>query len=288
MITAPELVARLTARRREWPALALDGVLARAHDRREDDDAWLQPDAGFAIVARGLGAIGHQGRPAGKLAVWSVVGELALHPEAPLEARLRQGLERAEEAVQRLSGSWPEGLVRPCALLAAVLLEGTTALVAHIGDCGVARLEGERIVPLTRPHVIGTELPEAPPALARVLTRAMGSSGEPELQRIPVQPGDVLLLSTAPWPAERVAHGPGLDEAAAAFARHADATVIAARIAERPAHVPDRGSVDPPALAWLFAPGEPLAEPPERYAAGTTGHGPDARWFTEVFDGVMR
>lgn len=287
MTTAAELEAKLTERPRTSPALALDGVLARDHDRFEDDDAWLQPEVGLAVVARGLGATGHQGRPAAKLVAWSLVGELALDPEADLEARLRHGLARSEAAVRRLSESWPEGLVRPCAVLAAVLLDGSTALVAHVGNCGVARLQGERLVPLTTAHVLGGDVPGAPVALARLPTRVVGLGGEPTLQRVAVRPGDVLLLSTAPWPADLVETGLGLDGIAAALARHGSATVIAARIAARATRSADRGSARTPAVPWLFAPGGPLAEPPARYAPGSAGHGPDAQWFAEVFDAVM-
>jgi hypothetical protein len=287
MITASELEAKLAAFPRACPVLALDGVLARDGETLEDD-AWLAPALGLGIVAHGLGAIGHQGRPAAKLAVWSVVGELALRPEASLEERLRQGLARADAAVQRLSGNWPAGLVRPGATLTAVLLDGSDALVAHVGDCGVARLDADRLVPLTTPHVLGVEHPEAPPALARVLTRMLGAGTEPALQRIPVRPGDVLLLSTAPWPTAPVLDPRDPEALAAALVHRGATTVIAARIDERATRAPTRGSSRPPALPWLFAPGRPLAEPPERYAPNTTGQGPDARWFAEVFDGVMR
>jgi hypothetical protein len=290
MITAPELEAELLARPRVVPSLALDGVLVRAPGRSEDDDAWLCPAIGLGVVARGIGAIGGQGRPAAKLAVWSLVGELARHPDPSLEARLRHGLARAEAAVRRLAGNWPEGLLRPCGVLAAVLIEGSVAMLAHVGSCRVARLRGGRLEPLTRDHTLAAELPAAPPEYAGVLTRALGFGVEPELQRIPVEPGDVLLLSSVPWPADRPDPGPHVDAhaAALALARDADATVIVARVGAHATHASDRGSSHAPALPWLFAPGQPLAEPPERYAPGTAGHGPDARWFAEVFDGVLR
>ena len=227
-------------------------------------------------------------RPAAKLAAWSVVGELALHPEASAEVRLREGVRRADAAVERLSSNWPEGLIRPCSMLAAVWLEGTTALVAHVGTCGVARLEGERIVPITTAHVLGTEQPGLPLAVARLPTRAVGRGGEPGLQRIPVEAGDVLLLATAPWPADLVHAELGLEVLAAGLARHGAATVIAARVGERATRPPVPGCTpQPPTLPWLFAPGRPLADPPPRYAPGTVSDGPDTRWFSEVFDGVI-
>lgn len=287
MITAPELEAKLAAIPRARPAFALDGVLARAGEAAEDDDAWLEPTLGLAVVAHGLGAIGHQGRPAAKLAVWSLVGELALRSEATLEDRLRQGFARADAAVQRLSGNWPEGLIRPCATLAAVLLDGSDALIAHVGDCSVDRLEGDQPVPLTTPHLYGVEHPGAPRALARVLTRALGSASEPTLQRIPIRRGSVLLLSSTSWPPVLALRERDPEALAASLVHARASVVIAARIDERAARAPARGSSRPPALPWLFAPGQPLAEPPERYAPGTTGQGPDARWFAEVFHGVL-
>jgi hypothetical protein len=253
----------------------------------EDDDFCLHPALGLAVVARGHGAIGHQGRPAAKLAVWSVVGELEGSTETTLEQRLRRGLSRAEVAVQRIAANWPPGLIRPFATLAAAVLDGNTAFIVHIGDCGVARLDAERIVPLTRPHTLGIEMPEAPAALAAAVTRAVGGGGEPALQKLAVQPGDVLLLSTAPWPTELAAHGSDLDERMASLIQRGRGTVIATRVGDRATHPLARGSSRPRALPWLFRPGEPLADPPERYAPSTPGHGPDAQWFTDVFAGVM-
>jgi len=168
-----------------------------------------------------------------------------------------------------------------------VLLDGRTALVAHIGDCGVARLDGERIVPVTRPHTLGVELPAAPPAFARVVTRAVGLGGEPVIQRLAVQRGDVLLLSTTPWPHELVARGSDLAALAAGLTPSDRGTVLVARVGHETTQPPVRGSARPPALPWLFRPGVPLADPPERYASGTPGGGPDAEWFAEIFAGVM-
>lgn len=268
--TDDAILARLAAMPRAEPALALDGVLGCVGDRLEEDDGWLDPGGGLGVVAHGHGATGGQGRPAAKLAVWSVVGELSCHPDLPPEDRLRRGLARAELAVRRLSANWPEGLLRPFASLAAVLLDGRTALVAHIGSCGVARLDGERIVPITRAHTLGAELPEVPEALAGVVTRALGMGAEPSIQRIAVAAGEGLLSSTKAWPAVL-----------------AEGTFVAARVAERATHPLARGSGRPPRPSWLFGPGQPLADPPPRYAEGTAGHGPDERWFSEVLAGVM-
>src|SRR5438477_11476430 len=75
-----------------------------------EDDFRIEPGAGLCIVAEGAGAIGGQGKPAGKLAVWSVVGEvLARAPGTSAAQRLDRGVARADEAIERLTWSWPPG-----------------------------------------------------------------------------------------------------------------------------------------------------------------------------------
>ncbi|MCX4243550.1 hypothetical protein [Paraliomyxa miuraensis] len=267
--------------------LGLDGVISLGGDPTGDEDhAWLHPGRGFAVVARGRGAIGNQGRPGSKLAVWSLAGELSWSDEPTLEGRLRRGWSRAECAVQRLTANWPVGLLQPSVRAAAVLLEGSTALVMHVGDCSVARLESQRLLPLTRPHTVGADHPEAPIAIAGSILRALGR-GEPSFLRIPVRVGDVLLLSTVPWPDGASLRGRSVDEISASLARAGSSTVIAARVRAMASGPLVRGSVRPPAAAWLYRPGQPLDEPPERYAVGTHGRGPDARWFADVFDAVV-
>ena len=63
------------------------------------DDVRVEPALGAAVLAGGRGACA-QGQAASKLALWSVLGELAA-PDAPVERRLARGLERAGHDVQR-------------------------------------------------------------------------------------------------------------------------------------------------------------------------------------------
>ncbi|MCA9677779.1 MAG: hypothetical protein KC464_22340, partial [Myxococcales bacterium] len=133
-------------RRACWPAAP--GVYT-------EDDVCVDPALGLAAVARGVGAIGGQGKPAGKLAVWSVAGELAR--AAPDEARdvvLRRGLARADQAIARLTAAWSPGLLRPHAMIAAVVLDGAQLIVAHVGRCRVSRLGPAGVEPLTVDHTV--------------------------------------------------------------------------------------------------------------------------------------
>ena len=125
-------------RRACWPAAP--GVYT-------EDDVCVDPALGLAAVARGVGAIGGQGKPAGKLAVWSVAGELAR--AAPDEARdvvLRRGLARADQAIARLTAAWSPGLLRPHAMIAAVVLDAEhDRRVVHVDAVGrVAVAQADR------------------------------------------------------------------------------------------------------------------------------------------------
>lgn len=64
-------------------------------------------------------------------------------------------------------------------------------------------------------------------------------------------------------------------------------TFAIVKVGIAPHRPPTRGSREAPRPRWLFAPGEPLAEPPPAWAAGSAGRGPDATWFAEVFNEVM-
>ncbi len=277
-----------------------------------EDDFRVDPQLGLAVVARGIGAIGGQGKPASKLAVWSVAGEVGA-PESGFrgrdtaQARVQRGITRAHAAVARLSANWPAGLGRPIATMAALLLDGPTAIVAQIGDCQVIRVRADGLEKLTTEHTLANMLPagSVPPELARVLTRALGRDGEPELCTIDVRPGDVFLLAASDLGAlspselaevlQRV-FARGLDVAAVLdelirmltrrTPEGGTANLALVKVGHGHGRPATGGSAQAPGLRWLFAPGEPLADPPIEWSAGTSG-GPDRRWFAEVFAGVM-
>lgn len=87
--------------------------------------------------------------------------------------------------------------------LTAVVIKEWTAYVAHVGDSRLYLLRGARFARLTTDHnrnvpVESSEPGNAPVRTRSVLERAIGKTDtiEPELQSIPIQPGDKLLLVT--------------------------------------------------------------------------------------------
>src|SRR5205823_2499695 len=112
--------------------------------------------------------------------------------------RLDRGVARADEAIERLTWSWPPGAYRPFATLAALLLDGARAWIVHIGACRVSRITRAGLVPLTVDHTIGHELRAAAPPveMAHILTRHLGAGAPPrhELQQIEIAGGDRFLL----------------------------------------------------------------------------------------------
>lgn len=287
----------------------LDGIGCRRFWPEEpgcytEDDFRVDPQLGLAVVAKGIGAIGGQGKPAGKLAVWSLAGEVGAPASSSgdsAQARVQRGMDRAQTAVQRLAANWPSGLGKPMATMAALLLEWPTAILAHIGDCRVTRIRADSVEILTPEHTLATMFPseQLAPQIARVLTRALGSGGEPEIRRIDVELGDLFLLTAAdvdPGVLAQVAAprrdlASVLDELVRKIeAQKPDggtATLALVKVGHDRGRQPTRGSSQAPRLPWLFAPGAPLADPPARWAAGTPGHGPDQQWFSEVHGGVM-
>lgn len=279
-----------------------------------EDDFLVDPRLGLAVVARGAGAIGGQGKPAGKLAVWSIAGEASSPAPWPgtsdtAEARVQRGLERARVAIERLSANWLAGLGKPIATAAALLLDGPTAILAHIGDCRVSRVRPDGLEALTREHTPGAMWPAEsfPPDIARVTVRGLGIGGDPEIRRIVVQPGDTFLLTATdvestlsraeltsllrPLAAPSGDIPSVVDALVRAIQQRqpggGKATLAIVRVGHGDGGPPTRGSSRAPGLRWLFAAGEPLADPPSQWAAGTPGRGPDSQWFSEVFGGIM-
>ncbi len=259
-----------------------------------EDDFRCEPDA--VVIGHGCGAIGGQGRPAGKLAVWSVIAEL--EREGAREARLRAGLVRADEAVARLSWGW-EGLITPFATAAALCRDGDGLLTAHVGDCRISRCRVDRLEPVTIDHTLAVEHPELT-AYPHMVTRVLGRSGAAEVARLAVRGDDRFALATpsvhrALADDELAVLIGGADDLDAACARVIGA--VEARVAYGSAMIcvvqlgsataTSSGSSRRPASSWLFAPGRALPPAAPRWAPGGEGRGPDSRWFAEVYGIVM-
>jgi protein phosphatase len=157
-----------------------------------------------------------------------------------------RALERVHAEVMRRSETKPDWS-RAGVSAAAVVFTGGHASIAHVGDCGVARVRAGSLEPLTQPHDLvsvarhaGTATPDDLARLpAGVIVRVIGMPTyfEVDARRVAVETGDVFVLG-----------GPGFwsatppDEIARAIAERgtAAAAYLVARGAR--AHPPPRES----------------------------------------------
>jgi protein phosphatase len=142
------------------------------------------PVVSVFTVADGLG--GHpNGDVASQAAVDSVVGlaQLPTAEAAPaLDALARNAVSATHRVVLSTGG---------CTTLALLVLSGTQAVVAHVGDSRVYRLRGGALEQFTEDHR----------EERHVLNRCLGAtspdcSAEPDVQALESRPGDVWLLAT--------------------------------------------------------------------------------------------
>lgn len=290
-LPAANLLLRAAGLRAAWP---------EGPSTCTEDDLRCEPALGAVVLAEGRGAIGGQGRPASKLVVWSVIGELQACSNPDRRACLRASLERAGEAVRRLSGTWQPGLIKPFATGAVLALEGAQALVGHLGNCRISLLRDGLLQPLTRDHALVLGATASAPSGRVILTRAFGGSEPAEVTQIAVRPGDLFLLATSTvhrlWSDTDLAASlsGAEDDLEAACARllaevtrrapsPGTASVCLARVEVIAPGQPaaSSGASHRPPISWLFAPGAPLPAVPVEHL------GPDQRWFREVFYSVM-
>lgn len=185
-------------------------LIAAAHSdrgkvRSENQDSYsCDTNAGLFLIADGMG-----GRAAGKRASAEgtrVIVEEVARASAGVEAgaRLATAVERANAHVWRLAQGDP-ALHGMGTTVAALLVEGTTGFLAHVGDSRIYRVRDGRIDVLTRDHSYAAELAgqgvEVPDARTRarfdsMLTRAVGAEEavEVEVTRHDIVAGDVFLL----------------------------------------------------------------------------------------------
>ncbi len=183
--------------------------------RSNNEDSWcVESELGFFAVADGLG--GHEGgEVASRLVLEAMTDFLASRKEAgqgsasssagekgeAAEALLAVAVRQAHEAVRARQ----EGRLSVMAsTVTAVLLEGESVGVCNLGDSRTYLLRDGRLRALTRDHTVLAEMEEAgmdtsSPFVSmhrNSLTGAVGmeESVEAECQRVPLQPGDALLL----------------------------------------------------------------------------------------------
>jgi hypothetical protein len=245
-----------------------------------EDDVRIDPSLGVAVVAAGRGVIGEQGRPASTIALWSLLGELMAGGD------LARGFARAHAAVRRLTWAWASGLRKPWAMMAALQIVGDDrAVVAHTGTCRVSRITSDGLIPITTDHRFAGKF------ASHVL--GMGDAFH-ELTELSVTAGDRFLL------ADNHLHELLDERAIAASCSTADA--LCARMIDSRHHgaasfalveVVDRSRLDAPSgtsseppRSWLYAPGEPLPDPPPAWREGIERN-PFPEWFDEVWPLVI-
>jgi serine/threonine protein phosphatase PrpC len=190
------------------------GAATHIGRRPNNEDSYCQkPELGFFAVADGLG--GHEGgEVASQLVLCTAVGFLTSQvgqprPAAPapgvpgegVEGLITRAVRQAHEAVRsQQSGK----LSMMASTITAVMLCDGDAVVCNLGDSRTFLVRSGELRRLTRDHTVLAEMEEAGldtrnpfAAMHRnSLTGAVGmdASVDPDCQRVPLQPGDVLVL----------------------------------------------------------------------------------------------
>ena len=176
----------------------------RGRVRGENQDSYgFSVALGLYLVADGMG-----GRAAGKRAseeatsvVTDAVRASAAAGQPTGGERLHDGIVRANHRVWELAQTDPH-LYGMGTTIAAILVEGDIAHIAHVGDSRVYRIRGGAIEALTRDHSVLAELADRGIDLAEEqhrplgLTRAIGVAPTVEvaLASERMEPGDVFVI----------------------------------------------------------------------------------------------
>ena len=176
--------------------------------RDENQDVFaVRDDLGLAVVADGV-ARPRAGRMAAEVAVNTTLEYVngVRERQTLSEDHLRRALELANDRVLGLSRAITAYRGMSTTIVAAVV-DGSTGIVAHVGDSRAYRLRDDELIGITKDHSAVQPLVDAgilTPAQARmapdrhVVTRAIGAEPmlRPEIRRLEVLPGDLLLLCT--------------------------------------------------------------------------------------------
>ena len=182
-----------------------------------EDSHFVNPEQNLFVVADGMG--GHAaGEVASKIAVdainefvcltWGdkdITWPFGLDDSISYDGnRLKTAVRYANRKVLEATREKTEyeGMATT---VAAVLLDGSTANLAHVGDSRIYRVRGSELVQLTADHswineqiqsgLISADQARTHP-LRNVVTRALGGKADcqVEMQAHEMQPGDILLL----------------------------------------------------------------------------------------------
>lgn len=182
---------------------------SRQGGRPENQDCYACADTpiGFAVVVcDGMGG-GPGGANASTLAVQAILQHLnSCQPSADVEAALKNAVGSANSLLRQtvLDHVELQGMGTTCVV---AVVNGKTAIVAHVGDSRLYQVRGSKVVFRTADHsVVGemvrrgelTEEDARRAANSNVITRALGITDvvEPEIDRLSLAPADRLALCT--------------------------------------------------------------------------------------------
>jgi serine/threonine protein phosphatase PrpC len=135
------------ADRRTWRAAGATDV--GRHRQRNEDRFHLDGDRGVFIVVDGIG--GHAaGETAAETAIAALRERLA-RQTGTVPDRIREAVTIANNEVHRLASTRPDWHGMACVLTVAVI-DGEQAVVGHVGDSRLYRLQGTHIEKITPDH----------------------------------------------------------------------------------------------------------------------------------------
>ena len=187
------------------------GLSITGRRSNNEDAIYASPDLGLFIVADGMG--GYEGGEVASALAVDMIHQLVRKTAADADTTWPYRIDPARTLPEnelivatRLAGdriaARREGELRDMGSTVAVLrITREHAVIAHVGDSRIYRLRAGELAQLTIDHSLVAQLeasgmkPDAAFQWRHVVTRALGTpTGEPEVQRGPVQRGDVFLL----------------------------------------------------------------------------------------------
>jgi PPM family protein phosphatase len=170
--------------------------------RKRNEDAYLVREPLFA-VADGMG--GHRGGAEASAVVVEMLERLRLPPAQPLQALVEEIKRANQEVLER--GQTDRHLEGMGTTLTAVVAQGDTAYLAHVGDSRAYLLRDDALQQLTQDHTLvqrmvteGRLSPEEAHTHPQrsILTNALGVDDDIPVDELtlPVRAGDRILLCT--------------------------------------------------------------------------------------------
>lgn len=182
----------------------------RGRRQNNEDACAAEPSLGLYVVADGMG--GYAGGEVASAIAVATLSQFIARNLGDNDLTWPYGLDRAlsldenmvlvgarlanDEIVARRTGE----LAQMGSTLAVLVARGDSAVISHVGDSRVYRLRGGGLEQLTRDHSLAEQMREwgeaVPPAYGHIVTRALGSGGDPDLRSESLIPGDRFLLCT--------------------------------------------------------------------------------------------